>query len=450
MTKDLTNRPNGAVTSDRRTVIKGIGAAATAGAAASVIGAPAVHAQKKQLRFLNAEPSAASVEALRVAAAEWEAKTGVEVVIDSVPAGDAFNKLQASIRAGRPYDVGTLIFLAHVLLLADEGQLVPVTNLINKHEWGKRILFPINGEHYWYMYDYNLCFLNYRTDIYNKLGLPAPTTQDQLLDNIKAITASDDGTRFGIAHPIGSNGATNYMSFGYMWANGVSMFDDNWNFTFGNAENLNRTAAFVDYFAELYNYIPSGMTQASFGEMISLYVGEQIAHVPYPGRLIDSLEVNNPELANNISILPYPSADGDIGAVNHGYDGWVVVDTPMAEESMKFLEWLSEEHYINFLHTSPIHYQPPRMDVYEDPRWLAHPSIKKHAGVIETMRGFLERDDIIIRSIDTEGPEPDLRAGKVFETYALAEMLQNKLIRGAPTDQVVAEAAAKMRAVLPA
>lgn len=424
----------------RRQVLAGI----AGGTALSTLAAPAVHAQAKTIRFLNAEPSVASVRALRFAAAQYERETGIEVVIDSVPAGDAFTKLQASIRAGRPYDIGTLIFLAHVLILNDEDQLVPVTNLINKHEWGPRILFPINGEHYWYMYDYNLCWLNYRTDIYTKLGLPAPNSWDQLLDNIAAITSSDEGTRFGIAHPIGSNGATNYMSFGYMWANGVTLLDDTFNLTF----DRQKATEFVDFFAALYETMPSGMTQASFGQMISGYVGEQIAHAPYPGRLIDHLEETKPELADNIGIVPYPSKDGSIGAVNHGYDGWVVVNTPMAEESLKFLEWFSEEHYINFLHASPLHFQPPRMDIYEDPRWLAHPTLEKHADVVAMMRGFLERDDIIIRSIDTEGPHPDLRAGQVFETYALAEMLQNKLIGGMPSDEAVAQAAEKMSAVL--
>lgn len=428
----------------RRRVLGGI----AGGAAISALGAPAVHAQQKTIRFLNAEPSAESVEALRIAAAEYEQQTGVRVEIDSVPAGDAFTKLQASIRAGRPYDIGTLIFLAHVLILEEEGQLVPVTNLINKHEWGPRILFPINGEHYWYMYDYNLCWLNYRTDIYNTLGLQAPRTWDQLLENIAAITGSDQGTPFGISQPIGSNGATNYMSFGYMWANGVQIFDNDFNFVFETPENKQRVAEYVDFFAELYKTMPAGMTQASFGQMISGYVGEQIAHAPYPGRLIDSLEKSNPELADTIGIVPYPGRDGSLQAVNHGYDGWVVVNTPMAEESMRFLEWFSENHYINFLHTSPIHYQPPRMDIYEDPRWLAHPSIQKHAEVVQMQRQILTDEDIIIRSIDTEGPRPDLRAGRIFETFALAEMLQNKLIGGMDTMEAVDQASDKMKAVL--
>ena len=54
----------------------------------------------------------------------------------------------------------------------------------------------------------------------------------------------------------------------------------------------------------------------------------------------------------------------------------VVFDTPRTDEAIRFLEWFSDEHFINFLHSSPIHYQPPRMDIYEDARWKAHPALE--------------------------------------------------------------------------
>lgn len=84
----------------RREILK----AAVAGAALFAGGSPAIHAQQKTIRFLNAEPSRDSVKALRVAAAEYERISKVKVVIDTVVPDDAYNKLQASIAAGTPYD----------------------------------------------------------------------------------------------------------------------------------------------------------------------------------------------------------------------------------------------------------------------------------------------------------------------------------------------------------
>ena len=142
----------------RRTVIKGIGA--TAGVAAVGLYAPFVHSADKTIRFLNGEPSRGSVRAMRFAAAQYEKEKGIKVQMDTVPAGKAYEKVQASIKSGRPYDIATLIFVGDVLILADEGKLVPINDLIKKYDWGPRILFPVKGNNYWYPYDYNLCWIN--------------------------------------------------------------------------------------------------------------------------------------------------------------------------------------------------------------------------------------------------------------------------------------------------
>jgi multiple sugar transport system substrate-binding protein len=117
----------------------------------------------------------------------------------------------------------------------------------------------------------------------------------------------------------------------------------------------------------------------------------------------------------------------------------------MAEESVKFLEWWSEGPYIDFLHTAPLTFQPPRLDLYDDARWTDNPILKKHSEAVRTMRGFLDDPTLTIRSIDTEGPAPDIRPAKVFEANVLPEMLQKKLLKGMASDACVDEAITRIR-----
>ena len=225
--------------SSRRTVIKGIGAAA--GAAAIGLHAPFVHSAEKVIRFLNGEPSRESVRAMRFAAAQYEKEKGIKVQMDTIPAGKAYDKVQASIKSGRPYDIATLIFVGDVLILADEGKLVPINDLIKKYDWGPRILFPMKGNNYWYPYDYNLCWINYRQDLYTAKNLKAPGDWAGLMSNLDALQGNGENQLpHGIVHPIGSNGATNYTAFGYMWANGVKLFDDNWNVILDSARDCSQ------------------------------------------------------------------------------------------------------------------------------------------------------------------------------------------------------------------
>jgi multiple sugar transport system substrate-binding protein len=100
------------------------------------------------------------------------------------------------------------------------------------------------------------------------------------------------------------------------------------------------------------------------------------------------------------------------------------------------------------LHTAPLHFQPPRLDVYDDPRWRAHPLIDKHKDAVEMMRSFITDKSIILTSVDTEGPAPDLRPGKVFEAFVIPEMLQNRILKNMPAADCVKAAGEKMRKVI--
>ena len=270
------------VTVPRRKVLQGIGAAT--GAAALGIHAPFVHAKQKEIRFLNGEPTVESVRAMKFAAAQYEKETGVKVQMDTVPVGKAFDKIQTSIKAGRPYDIGTLFFIGDVIILASEGKLAPLNDIIKKYDWGPRILFPMDGNYFWYPYDYNLCWINYRRDLYEKHGLKEPSTWDQLVENMAALTGEgDDKTAKGILHPISSSSATNYLTFGYMWAQGSKVFDDDWNVVLDQGDVKKATMEYLDFFVGLTEHMPTGIAQASWGRVCAASAPASSPMPPAPG-----------------------------------------------------------------------------------------------------------------------------------------------------------------------
>jgi len=426
----------------RRRFIAGSAAALTAG----MIGAPAVRAQSaKTLRFLNNETSADSMRALKIAAAEYEKASGVKVVIDSVTTEATFTKLSTSIRSGQPYDIAGLQFPSQVMLLAGQGHLVPLDGLTSKYQWGPDLSMSMNGKTYYYPYDYNFSWVYYRKDLYASKGLSVPATWDQLLANSQALTG--DGVS-GSLFPIGANPAANWLSTGFLWADGVTLFDDQWNVTLDAAASKARTARYLDFMAALYKTMPPGASQASFSEVISNFVSGKVAHAPYAGRIIETLDRNAPNLADKFGIMPFVDSAGKTKAVCNATDGWVVLKSEHSEEALKFMEWFTENHYINFLHTAPLHFQPARLDVYDDPRWKSNPLIRKYADVVQQMRTFATDPDIIRASIDTQGPAPDLRPGKVFESFAVPEMLENRCLKNLPAEQCVQIAADKIRKLI--
>lgn len=430
---------------DRRRTLKTLGKTA---AALAAMRAPFVHAQTREIRFLNDQTTVESVKALKDAAAQYEKERGVRVVIDTVPSEELYPRVLAGIRGGRPYDITMIIFVAHMLSLAKEGQLTPVTSLVNKYKWGKRILFPVDGQHFYFPWAYTMCWLYYRKDLYDQHKLVPPKSYAQYLENAHQCMTNGETRRFGHTTPIGSNVATNWMSFGFLWAQGERLFNADWSLAMDSPAGRKEAAGYLDFMASLYQTMPPGASQFGFASALQQFGADQVAHAPYSGRMIEYLEQKAPALADKYGITTYPDASGTGRAVNHGYKGLLVGKTPMAEEAMKFLEWWQETQYINFLHTAPLNFQPARLDIYEDARWKSDPLIRKHAEAVNTMRGFLNDDKLIIRSIDTEGPAIDIRPSKVFQAYVLPEMLQNKLLKGTPSDACVDQAIARMRQVI--
>ena len=294
---ELHANPAAAATPDptRRRIV----AASAAVGAMSALGFPAVHAQSAvTLRILNNETSVDSNRALRVAAAEYERKFRTRIVVDSVPIDDTFPKIQASIKAGQPYDMATIGFIAHMVILANQGALVPMTELTKKHQWGPKILFPINNQVWWYPYDYNLACCYYRKDLYAEKGLKVPETWDQYLSNARALTVMKDGNvdRGGCVFPIASNGATNWTSFAFMWGEGVRLIGDKWNVTLDSPENTDRVSRYLDLYAELYKTMPPNMNAVSYAQLLGLFATDKVAHSAYSGRLVETLEARAPNL----------------------------------------------------------------------------------------------------------------------------------------------------------
>ena len=58
---------------------------------------------------------------------------------------------------------------------------------------------------------------------------------------------------------------------------------------------------------------------------------------------------------------------------------------------------------------------------------------------------FIVDKSMVLTSVDTEGPAPDLRPGKVFEGFVIPEMLQNRILKNMPAADCVKAAGDKMR-----
>lgn len=416
----------------RRDLLKRTLVAATG----TTLAAPFVHAQApKKIRILNAETQALVLAEWKKIGEEYKNLTGIEVEVDSNSLDECWLKLLASMRAGNPYDVVTEGFLAHVTELVEQKALMPLTQLTNKHKWGRNILFPINGEVYWYPYDYNFSILHYRKDIYAERGFKPARKHKDFIDINRAMT--DGQGKFGSLFPISNGGATSWITSPFFWAEGVRIFDDKWNVLIDNADMKPRVIAVLDFMAELNKSMPPGIGQAQYIEGLQAILSGNVGHAGFTPAIIEVPLRDKTPMVGKIGLTTYPSSDGKQTAVNHGYDGFMVTKSRNSDEAMKFMEWFTQNRYIDFILTRPLHFQPARLDIYDDAKYKAHPWVQASPDEVKFMRSLAEGSDVVVRSIDTEGPSIGKQSAKAFESWAFPRMLQERLLRNTPAAQCV-------------
>lgn len=439
---EVTSSGAGAI--NRRSLLKTAGALA---ASTGVLGAPAVLAQKtKKIRFLNIETAEGSKEVLLKGAAEYKKLTGVEVEIDTNSLDQAWIKVQASIRAGKPYELFMASFIGHVALLASQGSIVPLTSLTNKYKWGRDVLLPIKGEVYWYPYDYNHATVHYRKDFYEQNGFKPARTFDEYLKINKAF--ADGKSKVGSVFPIESGASTNWASTGFFWAEGVRLFDDKWNVIIDNAEMRPKVMRVLDFYAELAQYMPKDLAQASWLEGHNAFLAGNAAHYSFVPIAMELATMGKNNFKGKIGLTNYPSSTGKEVGMTAGYDGIVVTKGPNTAEAMRFLEWYVDNTYIDFICNRPLLYQPPRLDIYDNPKYINSPIVKDNPEAVQFLKDLVTKNDVVMGSIDTEGPEISEKAGKVFQSFAIPIMLQERLLKKTPSSQCVDIGAKIMRTAL--
>lgn len=200
---------------------------------------------------------------------EFEAKTGIKVVVDSLPQAELNKKVEASFVAGSAdYDV-IMTLIVNVARNARAKWLEPLDPFIaadpssqvddfmkgfidSQKYQGKTYGLPFYGES---------SILMYRKDLLAAAGIPVPATMDQLLEAARKLTK--DGV-YGIA----LKGNRDQASNGYIWP----MFLHSWGGDYFNANHepiFNQEAGVraTEFFAELMKYAPPGSVNMGWNEV---------------------------------------------------------------------------------------------------------------------------------------------------------------------------------------
>jgi len=176
---------------------------------------------------------------------------------------------------------------------------------------GKTVGIPFRGHAF---------TLFYRKDVFDKLGLKAPTTWKEMEDDAALIQSKT--TLKGLAAYYGINGGQNLFIWqSLLWSNGGDLWDKDYNVTFNNPAGLEATQRYIDWY-RTQKITPSG--SATFTEPDSSSDFAQgrsamwIGWSWYYGNYINKTIVA-PEVLGNVAFAPVPGWEGKGTPATYAY-----------------------------------------------------------------------------------------------------------------------------------
>ncbi len=417
------------------------------GAALGILPTHRAKAAQTEIRFLNIQSDPQAIAFFKKIAAEYEGKTGVKVTMETIVGTSLWTKVTTAIKTGRPYDIITFAQPTQTILLAQEGQLVPMTDIINEvgiKDFYPYSLMPYKNDQWWLPYNLDICGLYYRKDWLDEQKLSVPTTWAEFQQVAKAFT-DPSRRRFGTALPY-SAGITPWNNTGFLWASGVKFYDDDWNVLVDTPEIKPRLARALEFLAEINPYNAPGQFNATLLSISTNFVSGTAGIAASAGRLAQEIEDKSPDLADKFVLAPYPAPDGGKGAVTFGDQGFGIGKSPNSNAALDFMMWFMKAgKMVDFQVNMPLYNQIPQYSTYDDPRWRDNPTIRKYWSTMQTVRDFLDPTKVSMASVQTQGSRMSVNQGLVVNSEVIVHMYQNVLTKAMTVDAAIDDCAAQMR-----
>jgi multiple sugar transport system substrate-binding protein len=201
------------------------------------------------------------------------------------------------------------------------------------------------------------------------------------------------------------------------------------------ALNSPETAAALEFLKEMHEYVPTGANNYDFGDVINAYVSGVAATTMYTGRVFANVANQNPAIADQVSVAPYPHRKDGIAWYGNDFEGHVIPkNAKNVEAAKRFAQFtFQKEQYIKFLHTAPRHQNPPQKSVRESQEFLSHPLLVKYKPELATLFDILSKSNCAAKPFANE---PFIaKAGEIGGANVLSEMLQRVVVNGeSPAD----------------
>jgi len=337
-------------------------------------------------------------EALKQAALDYEAQTGVHIEIAQFPYANLFEKelIDLNARTGAydlimlddpwfPRFAGSQFLTDLTPLLQKRGQAGPDADFVERSVNVCRHPYQ-TGSLYALPYVGNSQLFFYRKDLFAKHGLKEPSTWDEVLAAAKTIqekeTGADGGKMYGYVMRAAQGNAAVADFMPIFWAFGAEMFDPNGTPTVNSPEGI----AALEFMLQLGKYSPPGYASFNADEVSAhLLQGTAAMSINWPAWISSFSDAAKSKVIGKIEFTTLPGArkpgQAEIG-------NWLIAiprDSQNAEAAMDFLLWATtaEQMKRSALRGNP----PTRKSLFRDAELVSkYPAYPAQFRSLETSR----------------------------------------------------------------
>ncbi|CAH0193537.1 sugar ABC transporter substrate-binding protein [Plantibacter sp. VKM Ac-2885] len=242
----------------------------------------------------------------------FKKETGATLKVEYVQWADAHDRFVTSIAGNTTPDVaetGT----TWTAEFADAGALAPIGDYVDKAGLKDDLVQGLadsgtyDGELYGMPWYAGVRSIVYRTDVFEELGLKAPTTWQEIIDAGTAIKAAKPDM---IPFPV--PGDAEFTAYPWVWGAGgeVSELDgDTWKSGLASDDSRKGIQFWTDL-ATKYDLSSSGATTWKETDVLDNFVQDKVAMAIMGSWTPATIVQKNPELEGKFAAIPIPGEDG--------------------------------------------------------------------------------------------------------------------------------------------
>ncbi len=362
-----------------------------------------------------------------------------DVVVSQEPQnwGEIYTKAPAAVAAGNAPEM-LFAIPDFTPILKDLGQLQDVSEFIagldSTHSFYPAAVAPYSYDGgVWAVPLYNMVqSLWYRNSVLEAAGVTPPTTWDEWLAAVEALTTD---TQYGIGVPANRQLYTDQTIYNLMVNAGADeIYNPDGTLRFNNPE----TVSAYDFYSQLYRFSPPDSPNWTWGEAEACFANRTCAMI-MQFTVITTYDTQAEGDAADLGVVAIPASEGieNPGSIAYSNGVMFLTDDPAKlEASQRFIAFLLEpENYGRFLNMEPGLFLPVTQDGAEAESFWGDPLVVKYRSQIETM--VANGADGRLFGFTNGNTFPSISA--ISAQNLLAQTLQLVVIDGASAADAVAE-----------